>query len=121
VFALHAQGLSQRQIAEQVFGDSGCRGRVERILRTPAEREPEAATPGLAAVDVDYEALLAQSRDLSGVAALVARYERALLESDEAPELADLERLTRIKRQIEGAAHVEVLRALTAEPRPKPR
>jgi hypothetical protein len=116
VLALRAQGLSQRQIAEEVFGDARCRGRVERILRTPAGREAPVAAAA-EKVEFDFEQQEAVGEDLSGVAELVTRYERALLESEAEPSLADLERLLRIKRELASAAQFGRLRALTAEPR----
>ena len=36
VLALAAEGMTQRAISEQVFGDARYRGRVERILRDEA-------------------------------------------------------------------------------------
>jgi hypothetical protein len=118
VHALAAEGRSQRQIAEEVFGDGRYRGRVERILsRLPGRDVP----PELPRNDgEDFEALLASGGEMAIVAALVARYERSLIESDAVPSLADVERLLRIKLRLDGIATVERLKALTREPRDDP-
>lgn len=115
VLVLADEGMPQRSIAEQVFGDARYRGRVERILRErvlaprPLELDIDGASPeadGAAA----YVAL-----DVAGVRQLLMRFERALLESSEVPSLADLDRLLRLKRQLDAMETVARLRALTRE------
>jgi len=66
VHALAAEGRSQRQIAEEVFGDGRYRGRVERILsRLPGRDVP----PELPRNDgEDFEALLASGGEMAIVA-----------------------------------------------------
>ena len=115
VRALAAEGHSQRQIAQEVFGDGRYRGRVERILGRLPVREvpPELPRNG----GDDFEAMLASGGEMAIVAALVARYERSLIDSDAVPSLADVERLLRIKLRLDGIATVERLKALTREPR----
>ncbi len=48
---------------------------------------------------------------------LVARYERSRVASDGVPSLADIERLLRVKRQLDGWEMVERAKALTRHPR----
>lgn len=111
VLALAAEGETQRAIAEQVFGDARYRGRVERILREQAIPSRESGNAQRMA-----EAELLASFDASDVSLarqLVGRYERSLAESDEVPALADIERLLRIKRQLDAAEMVQRARELT--------
>jgi hypothetical protein len=109
VLALADEGVSQRAIAEQVFGDARYRGRVERILREraigrgPGRRVPELSKEELDAFDVG---------DISLARELVARWERALAESEEVPDLAEIERLLRIKRQIAAAEMLQRANAI---------
>src|SRR5439155_14912038 len=107
VLALAEQGLAQREIAEQVFGDARYRGRVERILHQP----PARPVPELAHREgVDFEALLAGGSDFAIIVELVARYERWLLESGTVAAPAEIEGLLRIKRQAAAVATVERLK-----------
>jgi hypothetical protein len=113
VYALADQGVRQRAISKQVFGDERYRGRVERILRErdiarplPSLEEELAASAPLDEVGRELSAL-----DVSGVRALVGRFERSLEESDEAPSLADIERLIRIRRQLNTMETIERHRA----------
>jgi len=97
VLALADEGMTQRAIAETVFGDARYRGRVERILREriPVRRIPEhegePAPEGAPDHSADPGETLS-ALDVSGVRRLVARFERSLHESEEAPSLADVER-----------------------------
>ena len=110
VLALAAQGCSQREIAEQVFGDARCRGRVERILNGQlAPPVPELADAEVA----DVEALLASGGEYAIVIELVGRYERSLLASGEVASPAEIAQLLRIKRQLAAIAQLERLNALT--------
>jgi hypothetical protein len=54
---------------------------------------------------------------VSGVRRLVARFERSLDESSEPPSLADIERLLRIKRQLDT---METIERLLGQLRPIP-
>jgi len=101
VLALAEEGVSQRAIAEQVFGDARYRGRVERILHERAMSAPvsdHAQGVTRAELDASFDAA-----DVSVARELVARYERSLAESEEVPSLADIERLLRIKQRLEAA------------------
>jgi hypothetical protein len=111
VLELAEQGASQREIAEAVFGDARYRGRVERILHTHA-----AGSNGsdYARRDAGEEtsARPRPSSDLELFHELVARAERSLLEGDEAPSLSEIERLMRVKRQIDALETIEWARRL---------
>lgn len=114
VLALAADGLSQRTIADQVFGDERYRGRVERILRAQAMPRPQldselSANEG--AIDDGFDAL-----DVSVARELVARFERSLAESEEVVPPAEIERLLRIKRQLDAMETVARLRGLLRDP-----
>jgi hypothetical protein len=106
VLALAEQGASQREIAEAVFGDTRYRGRVERILRSHA-----AGSNGSdqARTNAGEEASTRPrpSSDLELFHELVARAERSLLDSYEAPSLSAIERLMRVKRQIDALETIE--------------
>jgi hypothetical protein len=113
VYDLADQGMPQRAIAKEVFGDERFRGRVERILGArhlvrpvPSLEEEIAASAPLDAVGQQLAAL-----DASGVRTLVERYERSLEASDEPPSLADIERLLRIRRQLDTMEMIERHRA----------
>ena len=109
---LAAEGFSQRQIAERVFGDERFRGRVERILRQPPSRQhPRGPIDPDARIDLD--GLLASEGEMGSVVELVARYERQLVRSGELPPLREIERLLRIKQQLSDIAKLERLNALT--------
>src|SRR5439155_24823237 len=101
VLALSAQSRSQREIAEEVFGDARYRGRVERILNQPPAR-PVPELPHREGED--FEALLAGGSDFAIIVELVERYERRLLESGTVASPAEYERLLRIKRQLAAIA-----------------
>jgi hypothetical protein len=115
VLALADEGVAQRAIAERVFGDARFRGRVERILRERLFRaEPQDSESRVMAADVDAAF---DSADLTVARELIARYERALAQSDEVPALADIERLLRIKSRLRSAERLARLQELHRERR----
>jgi hypothetical protein len=113
VLELADEGATQRKIAEHVFGDARYRGRVERILRERVLSGRDPGTPPRAAgreIDLAFEA-----GDMTSIRTLVARYERGLLESDETPAIAEIDRLLKIKLHLERNNEFERLRELTRE------
>ena len=115
VLALAAEGRTQRAIAEQVFGDARYRGRVERILKEQT-LSPAGGRPASRLAQAEMEETFDAS-DVTIARELVARYERSLVQSEEVPSLADIERLLRIKRQLEAAETIERMRVLYRERR----
>jgi hypothetical protein len=112
-YALADEGMPQRAISKQVFGDERYRGRVERILR---ERHIARPAPSLedelaASVPLDEVGHELAALDVTGVRALLERFERSLREREEVPSLADIERLIRIKRQLDTMETIERHRA----------
>ena len=107
--ALAGEGMSQRAIAERVFGHARYHGRVERILREGVVRSASGRR-GRALTQAELDAF--DASDVSVARELVARYERSLAESEEVPELVEIERLLRIKRQLEAAEMVARARAI---------
>jgi hypothetical protein len=113
VLELADEGATQRKIAERVFGDARYRGRVERILR---ERVPSGRVSGTPPRTADGEIDLAfEAGDMTSIRTLVARYERELLESEQTPAIADIDRLLRIKQHLERHEEFDRLRELTRE------
>ncbi len=111
VLALADTGIPQREIAETVFGDARYRGRVERILRSRhSTRSAPPPSPAGGTLEAERDLLL--SSELETAKELVARYERSLVESGEVPSLPDIERLHRVRRQLEAWEMVEQARAL---------
>jgi len=112
VLALAAEGASQREIAKAVFGDARYRGRVERMLRAEeaASNGPQAARKSDEDEPVDDP--VHPGSDLELFRELVLRAERAMLRSETAPSLADVERLLRIKRQLNAIEMVERANAI---------
>ncbi len=112
VLALAAEGASQRAIAKAVFGDARYRGRVERVLRAEeaASDGPQMARNSDA--DESDDDLVHPGSDLELFRELVSRAERAMLRSDRAPSLADVERLLRIKRQLNAIESLERANAI---------
>ena len=113
VLELADEGATQRKIAERVFGDARYRGRVERILRERVLSGRDLGTPPRAAgreIDLAFEA-----GDMTSIRTFVARYERGLLESEETPAIADIDRLLKIKQHLERHEAFERLRELTRE------
>jgi hypothetical protein len=113
VLELAAQGASQRAIAEAVFGDARLRGRVERILAAEAAASNGPDPPRTTAAQGAFGEPFTPESDLELFRELVSRSERAMLESDHPPSLLDIERLLKIKRQLETLETIEELRALT--------
>lgn len=115
VLELADEGATQRTIAERVFGDARYRGRVERILR---QRVLSGRDPGtvsrVTGTEID---LVFEAGDMTSIRTLVARYERALLESEVSPAIADIDRLLKIKQRLESHEQFERLRELTREHR----
>ncbi|MDQ3672414.1 MAG: hypothetical protein M3364_08285 [Actinomycetota bacterium] len=115
VLALAAEGASQRAIAEAVFGEARYRGRVERILRADAAASNGASVPRNSDREEAPKEALTPESDLELFRELVSRSERAMLESDHPPSLLDIDRLLKIKRQLEALETIESMRALTRE------
>ena len=111
VLALAEQGASQREIADAVFGDARYRGRVERILRSEAAASNGPPLPRNDASE-DTSGRVRPGSDLELFRELVARAESFLLDSDEAPSLSEIERLMRVKRQIDALETIEWARRL---------
>jgi hypothetical protein len=110
VLALVGRRCSQREIAEQVFGDARYRGRVERILTRRSAR-PAAELPDAEAVDIG--GVLAAGGEYAIIVELVRPYERSLLSSNSVAPPAEIERLLRIKQRLAAIAMVERLNAIT--------
>lgn len=94
MLALNDEGMPQRAIAEQVFGDAGLRGRVQRILDSPPRRAlpQNLAQPSRRAEECDLPAILGKPLDLSQVfAGMVVRQWRDLAASGYLPSLDPLE------------------------------
>jgi hypothetical protein len=112
VIALAEEGASQREIAEVVFGDERFRGRVERILRPPAAASDASAAPRTIQADDQVRDDPRPESDLELFRELVSRAERAMLESTSPPLLSDIERLLRVKRQLDNLEALERANAL---------
>jgi hypothetical protein len=111
VVELAAEGVSQREIAEVVFGDARFRGRVERILRasaTASDGSPLARRNGEDEANKDE---VHPDSDLALFRELISRAERSMLENAAPPLLSDIERLLRIKRQLDALEAVERAKA----------
>ena len=116
VLELAAEGASQRAIADAVFGDARYRGRVERILRTDAAASNGASVPrNSGKEEAPKEKTFTPESDLELFRELVSRSERAMLESDHPPSLLDIDRLLKIKRQLEALETIESIQVLTRE------
>jgi hypothetical protein len=111
VLELAEQGASQREIAEAVFGDARYRGRVERILRGRAGAS-NVSSPSRNEDGEDASARTRPSSDLELFRELVTRAEGFLLDSEDAPSLSEIERLMRVKRQINSLETIEWARRL---------
>src|SRR5260221_14372767 len=84
VRGLRAGGMSIRAIAARVFGDAGCRGRVERILRAAeADAEPPATEP---LEEVDFGALGTREK----LRLLFERKLQSWCEGGKAPSMSEL-------------------------------
>jgi len=111
VVELGGQGASQRQIAEEVFGDARYRARVERILAADARASSVSESPRKPAEGPASDEEFRPRSDIELFRELVARAERGLLR-DGAPSLAEIERLLKIKRQLNAVEAVDRLNAM---------
>lgn len=118
VRVLAAEGFSQREIAQRVFGDERFRGRVERILK-------RARDPGPSFEDANdlFAHLETLARELKGATLpdldeLVSLYKRRSLEKrlEEAPErvrASELAALLHLEIRLEQRRMYERARELT--------
>jgi hypothetical protein len=97
---LAAEAVSERKIAEIVFGDARYRGRVERILR-PRSSSPPPKLPGKQAPGNDDDGTGAEP-DLPSIRELLNRHRRRLARSGELPSLKEIELLLKLERQLEA-------------------
>lgn len=105
---LASEGLSQRAIARQAFGNARLHGRVERILRT--EQEDKGVRPPSEAPRADGE--LPTSEEL------FTRYLRDLdrrLEQGERVSAQEIAAIIRVENMLESKRTFEQLRDLTRE------
>jgi hypothetical protein len=109
---LAAEGLSERKIAELVFGDARYRGRVERILR-PRSSSPACELPGEQASAGDKST--GDELELPSIRELLNRHRRRLASSGDLPSLKEIELLLKIEREVEAGEELEHLNALTRE------
>jgi hypothetical protein len=94
VWVLAAAGHSQREIAEQVFGDRRFRGRVERILRRRAEGQQRGrASEALDEFERRGKSELSRAELRSAVRRQMARYLARAEAGELQASLADLQRL----------------------------
>jgi hypothetical protein len=112
VVELVAEGASQREIAEVVFGDARFRGRVERILRASATASDASRVARRNGEDEVNKDDFHPDSDLALFRELISRAERSMLENTAPPLLSDIERLLRIKRQLDALEAVERARAI---------
>ena len=112
VLALAAEGASQREIAKTVFGHVRFRGRVERILAAAAAGSTASQAPRNGPAGACAEAKFRSRSERELVRELLGRAERAMLESSDPPALVDIERLVRLKRQLETLETVDRLNAM---------
>jgi hypothetical protein len=108
---LAAQAVSERRIAEIVFGDSRYRGRVERLLR-PRSSPPARELPG----SIGDNGPGADQEELPSIRELLNRHRRRLAKAGELPSLKEIELLIKLEREVEAQETLEHLNALTREP-----
>jgi hypothetical protein len=113
VRSLAAEGVSERKIAEIVFGDARYRGRVERILR-PRNSSLALELPGEHA-SVDDKATGADEQKLPSIRELLNRHRRRLASAGDLPSLKEIELLLKLEREVEAQEELEHLNALTRE------
>ena len=95
---LAAEGLSIRRIAAEVFGDARLRGRVERILGTPAASSATQAVPGT--TNIALEGIDVSTMSTPALVRLLARRRlEELAASGEAPSLTELRSLLDLERR----------------------
>jgi hypothetical protein len=110
--SLAAEAVSERKIAELVFGDARYRGRVERILR-PWSAASARQLPGEQAPGNDNGT--GAEPELPSIRELLNRHRRRLANSGELPSLKEIELLLKLERQLEAQEELEHLNALTRE------
>jgi hypothetical protein len=104
---LHAEGVSVRQIAEDVFGDKRYRGRVERILARSGRPAPCVPEPGLLDVDVDALDWIELTQYL------LDRTRRSWAKSGKLVRPSELRALLDVQRRLDEARRVERLTVMT--------
>ena len=108
VRSLAAEAVSERKIAELVFGDARYRGRVERLLRTRSSSPADELPAGENGSGVEEQ-------ELPSTRELLNRHRRRLANAGELPSLKEIELLLKLERQLEATETLERLRALTRE------
>jgi hypothetical protein len=103
---LAADGLSLRQIAEDVFGDRRFRGRVERILQAPAAPQESRGGPLIGDEVVSVETV-------PTVRAALGRYLARIARGDVDPSVAEMVKLLDLDRRLQTLETIEQLNALT--------
>ena len=114
VRSLSAQKVSERKIAELVFGDARDRARVERILRRRGS-SPTGDPPGEHSAVKPDKGAQAGELELPSVRELLNRHRRRLASGGELPSLKEIELLIKLERQVEAQETLERLTALTRE------
>jgi len=114
VRSLSAQKVSERKIAELVFGDARDRARVERILRRRGS-SPTGDLPGEHSAVKPDKGAQAGEPELPSVRELLNRHRRRLASGGELPSLKEIELLIKLERQVEAQETLERLTALTRE------
>jgi hypothetical protein len=113
VRSLAAEGLSERKIAEIVFGDARYRGRVERLVR-PGSSPPAHDSLEGTLLKAD-EATQSSEPELPSIRELLNRHRRRLASAGELPSLKEIELLLKLERQVETKETLERLNTLTRE------
>jgi hypothetical protein len=113
VRSLAAEAVSERKIADIVFGDARFRGRVERLLRPPSsspacelsgEHDPACG-----------KSTWADEAELPSIRELLNGHRRRLASSGDLPSLKEIELLLKLERRVETQETLEYLTALTRE------
>jgi len=110
---LAAEAMSERRIAEIVFGDARYRGRVERLLR-PRSSSRARELPGEQVPTAD-DGTRADEPVFPSIRELLNHHRRRLANSGELPSLKEIELLLKLERQVEAQETLEHLTALTRE------
>jgi hypothetical protein len=110
VLQLAAEGVSQRAIAEEVFGNARLHGRVERIVGGPA-KQPVASE----GEPLELESVLPKELLAPELRRLFGFYDEVRKRTGAEPSMADLERLLRIHLRLQALAQVERLNAITRD------
>jgi len=108
---LAAEAVSERKIAEIVFGDARYRGRVERLLRKRSSASPR-ELPGEHAPASD-KGTAADEQELPSIRELLNRHRRRLANAGELPSLKEIDLLLKLEQQVEAQETLERLNALT--------